>query len=72
MEIVLLQFSLYGQVPELMTFEGRNFDILIGITAPIIGYLVVKHKIRKKGVLMWNTVGLVLILSILVNGYSVL
>lgn len=35
-EIVLLWLYQYEQVPQLMTFEGRNFDILSGLTAPLV------------------------------------
>jgi len=67
-EIVLLQLFIHKMVPELMTFEGRNFDIIMGITAPIIGFLYVKQWIGKKGLLVWNILGLCLILFILFNG----
>ena len=36
-EIVLFWLFLNKVVPELMTFEGRNFDIIAGITAPMEG-----------------------------------
>ena len=67
-EIVLWQLFIYKMVPELMTFEGRNFDILAGITAPIIGLLYLKNKIGKNILLIWNFLGLGLILFILFNG----
>ena len=35
-EIVLYLLFIHKAVPKLMTFEGRNFDILSGLTAPII------------------------------------
>src|SRR5215213_3510734 len=38
-ELCLLLLSQHGQVPIEMTFEGRNFDILSGITAPIVYFL---------------------------------
>lgn len=37
-ELVLYRLFLNGIVSELMTFKGRNFDILAGITAPLIGF----------------------------------
>src|SRR6478735_6882313 len=37
-ELVLLGLFIHKAVPQLMTFEGRNFDILSGITAPFIAY----------------------------------
>ena len=47
-EIVLLWLSINKVVPQLMTFEGRNFDILAGITAPLIWYFgFVKNKFSK-------------------------
>lgn len=67
-EIVLLQLFIYKMVPELMTFEGRNFDILAGITAPIIGVLFLKNVVKKKVLLVWNIIGLVLVSFILFNG----
>lgn len=67
-EIVLFGLFTHKMIPELMTFEGRNYDIIMGITAPIIGYLFTKQKISKKTLLTWNIVGLVLVLFILFNG----
>lgn len=67
-EIVLLQLFLYKMIPELMTFEGRNFDIIMGITAPIVGYLWLINKIGRRVLLLWNVIGLILITFILING----
>lgn len=67
-EIVLYALLMNKMIPALMTFEGRNFDILIGISAPIIALLINKGKIGKKGLLVWNIVGLIFVLFILVNG----
>ena len=39
-EIVLFWLFVHKTIPGLMTFEGRNFDILSGITAPIVYYFV--------------------------------
>ena len=47
-EIVLYGLFTNKMVPELMTFEGRNYDILMGITAPIITWLYINKKINKK------------------------
>ena len=48
-EIVLYLLFVHGKVPELMTFEGRNFDILSGISATLIGYFgYEKKKLNKK------------------------
>ncbi len=55
-------------IPELMTFEGRNYDVLMGVTAPIIGWLFVKNKLNKKFLLGWNITGLILVSFILFIG----
>lgn len=67
-EIVLFLLFTYHMVPELMTFEGRNFDIIAGITAPIIAILHKTNKLSSKGLLIWNIIGLLLVSFILING----
>ncbi len=67
-EIVLFGLFTHKMIPELMTFEGRNYDILMGITAPIIGWLFMKQKLSRKALLGWNIIGLTLVLFILFNG----
>jgi hypothetical protein len=53
-----------------MTFEGRNFDILAGITAPIIAYFSLKKvKLSRNVVLVWNIICLGLLINIVVNGF---
>lgn len=65
-EFVLYYVFLEGLIPDLMTFEGYNFDILSGITAPVFYYFVfVKKSISKKGLLIWNFICLGLLVNIL-------
>jgi len=67
-ELVLYWLFLYKAIPELMTFSGRNFDILAGITAPFVYYFgFVKQLLNKKVILGWNIVCLFLLLHIVVN-----
>ena len=64
-ELVLYWLCLEKMVPQLMTFEGQNFDILSGISAPIIYYLAyIKKSIGKNELLIWNIVCLLLLLNI--------
>ncbi len=59
---------MYKAVPELMTFEGRNFDILSGISAPIVYYLYfIKGKISKRTLIIWNFICLLLLVNIVVH-----
>ncbi|MHA7059504.1 hypothetical protein ACWGOQ_0019925 [Aquimarina sp. M1] len=65
-EITLYYVFLSGLIPDLMTFDGYNYDILSGITAPIIYYLVfVKKTIGRTGLLIWNIACLALLINIL-------
>lgn len=67
-EIVLFWLFVNKTVPELMTFEGRNFDILSGITAPIVFYFgYVRKQLSTKVILIWNFICLGLLINIVVN-----
>jgi hypothetical protein len=64
-EIVLLWLFLQGQVPRIMTFEGWNFDIISGITAPVIAWLgFQKRKLGKPMMVAWNIICLGLLVNI--------
>ena len=66
-EIVLLWLFFQKQVPQLMTFEGRNFDILAGLTAPIIAYLgYTKKMLGQKVILLWNFICIGLLFNIVI------
>jgi hypothetical protein len=60
---VLLWFYQAGVSPIDLTFEGFNYDIIIGLTAPVIGSLAFSQKmLTKEIVLGWNAIGIVLLL----------
>jgi hypothetical protein len=61
--------STHKLIPELMTFAGRNFDILSGLTAPIIYFVCFKNSQLKnrKLLLIWNFICLGLLLNIVIN-----
>ncbi len=64
-ELVLYGLFLHKVVPQLMTFEGRNYDILSGITAPFVAYFgLTKHKLSRPLILVWNFICLGLLLNI--------
>lgn len=66
-ELVLFWLFLNKAIPEIMTFEGQNFDILAGITAPIVAYFgFVKGKLSPKMLLAWNVCCLILLTNIVV------
>lgn len=67
-EITLYGLFLYKGVPEIMTFAGSNFDILAGLTAPLVAYFGIRRrKMNKTTLLIWNFVGLFLLLNIIIT-----
>lgn len=67
-ELVLHWLYQNGQIPQLMTYEGVNFDILSGITAPIIYWFAFRGgKIHKSVLLIWNFLALGLLLNIVIR-----
>lgn len=67
-EVVLFWLFTYKCVPQLMTFEGRNWDIISGISAPIVYYLFfIKKWISPKMLYFWNGISLILLVNIVIN-----
>lgn len=60
---VLLWFYQAKITPLGLTFEGYNYDIIIGLTAPVIGSLAFSQKmLTKEIVLGWNALGIIFLL----------
>ncbi len=65
-EVVLYYIFVAGYIPDLMTYAGYNYDVLSGLSAPIIYYAVfVQRWVGKKGLLIWNFICLGLLINIL-------
>lgn len=64
-EIFLHWLFQAGQVPQIMTFEGWNFDILSGITASIVCFFVFRNGCVNRTLLIaWNLLTPVLLANI--------
>jgi hypothetical protein len=67
-EIGLYLLFLHKTVPQIMTFEGRNFDILCGLTAPVVFYFgYIKKALGTKTMITWNIICLLLLINIVVT-----
>lgn len=67
-EVVLALLFHYGVVSVYMTFEGTNFDLFSGITAPLVGYWVFRrNREPKKLLLAWNIICLLLLLNVVIT-----
>jgi hypothetical protein len=68
-EFCLYTLMVHHLVPQVMTFEGRNFDIISGITAPIIAYFGYTKKTLSRPILIaWNVICLLLVLHVVYYG----
>lgn len=68
-EIVLLWLYQSQQIPQSMTFEGRNFDILSGLTAVPMAWLAFQNgEMKRIPLLIWNIICLALVLNIVTIG----
>ena len=70
MEFILWLLYRYHIITIQMTFEGRNFDIIIGLTAPIVAYYCFNRKIwSPKIAVAWNFIGIALLVNIMVIAF---
>lgn len=66
MELFLWMGFLGGFVPPQMTFEWLNYDIIVGITALMAGYVFFgKGRYRWPEAIIWNVFGIVLLFNII-------
>ena len=64
-EITLLWLFQSGQIPQAMTFEGRNLDVLSGLSAPLIYFVAFRKGSPNRPLLIaWNIVALLLLTNI--------
>lgn len=64
-ELVLWSLAHHAIVPTAMTFEGRNFDILTGLTAPLVAYFgLVRGRWPRWAIVAWNAMGLFLLANV--------
>lgn len=63
-EILIWMLFVDNLLPIQMTFEGRNFDVISGITGIIVGYLSSQGKLSRTVLIIWNIVCLALLINI--------
>lgn len=67
-EVILWALFIIDQLPVQMTFEGMNIDILAGLSAPVITYLIMANRISRKWIAAWNILCLGLLFNIVAIG----
>lgn len=63
-ELILWGLFVRGVVPVQMTFEGRNFDVLVGLSASPISFLVATNRIGPRALLLWHAFGLAMLANV--------
>ncbi|MCD6012171.1 MAG: hypothetical protein K0Q79_2033 [Flavipsychrobacter sp.] len=71
-ELLIWQAYLNDILPKEASFEGYNFDVMIGITAPLVGYFLFRNGVPKSKslIILWNIAGfitLAIVVSILIS-----
>jgi hypothetical protein len=55
-----------GQLPKHLTFEGRNFDVLVGLTAPVVAFALSRKWIGTKVLIGWNIASICVLANIVI------
>jgi hypothetical protein len=67
-ELVLWALALQHRAPLLLTFEGRNADILVGLTAPVVAWLcVVRRSWPPRVAVLWNVAGIAILSNVVIH-----
>ncbi len=67
-EFVLWMLADIQLLPDVMSLEGRNFDIVVGLTAPVMAYLIMKGKASDRLLIGWNVAGLIILTNVVLHG----
>jgi hypothetical protein len=63
-EIFLWLGSREGFVPPQLTWEGRNWDVITGLTAPVVAYFAARDRLPGPALWAWNIMGLALLVNV--------
>ncbi|WP_179414604.1 hypothetical protein HDF19_00325 [Mucilaginibacter sp. E4BP6] len=67
-EITLFWLFVHQAIPQAMTFEGRNYDILSGLSAPLVYYFgFVKKQLTKTVLIIWNVACMLLLINVVAS-----
>ncbi|OIQ15809.1 MAG: hypothetical protein BM557_10955 [Flavobacterium sp. MedPE-SWcel] len=60
---VLFYFTFtQGILPKQVTFDGYNYDVLLGISAIFMGFYAMRKNASKKLLIVWNIIGIGIVL----------
>ena len=66
-ELLLHQLWIDGVVPRMLTFEGANVDLFIGVSAPLIAWISTRGKTGMRLAFGWNVLGLLALANVAIR-----
>jgi hypothetical protein len=69
LELAMHRMFERGIMPEQMSYTGRNFDIVTGISALVVAALVAANRGGRVLVAVWNVAGLALLVNVIGIGF---
>jgi hypothetical protein len=66
-ELFLHRLWIDGLVPKMLTFDGANVDIYIGVSAPVIAWLSTRGRFGMRLALVWNMLGLLALTNVVIR-----
>lgn len=64
MEMILWLLVAHRALPEIMTFTGRNIDIVVGLTAPLVAW---SGTDRPRLATVWNVAGIAILTNVVIH-----
>jgi hypothetical protein len=68
-EIFLHRLAAEGLAPKMLTFEGANVDLWIGLSAPLAAWLAGRGSRGARLALYWNALGLLSLANVVVRAF---
>jgi hypothetical protein len=65
LELAMHRAYAEGLMPEVMSYTGRNFDIVTGILALVVAALLAAGRMPRRGVVAWNVIGSLLLANVI-------
>jgi hypothetical protein len=66
-ELFLHELYSEGIVPRMLTYEGANVDIFVGLTAPLAAWASTRGKAGRRVALFWNIAGLLALSNVIIR-----
>jgi hypothetical protein len=68
LELVLHSLWRDGRLPQEMTYSGANFDIVMGISAPMVAWLAATKRLPRPALIAWNVAGIFMVINVASRG----